>query len=162
MIKSALVDMYEAASGTADCCGRCGASVVLFGRRAKILYRCHNCNLEYRLPHRGNGKQPLPRPQKRQQSSSSQDTTGTDQTECKETSQAKSALTKRHAKKTQCQVVAAAAADSNKFRVHQWNKSASATRPSAEVTNMPKVDVTPKRQKMRSCTDEQHSEHAAM
>jgi len=144
---------YEAASGTADCCGRCGASVVLFGRRAKILYRCHNCNLEYRLPHSTNQQQPrLPRPQKRRQSSSSsQDTTGTDRTECKETSRTKSALAKRHAV-TQYQRVAAAAAaeDSNKFRVHQSNKLAPASRPSAEVSSMPKVDVTPKRRKMLS------------
>jgi len=38
-------------SNASDCsCERCGASVTLSGRRAKILYRCDNCSLEHHVP----------------------------------------------------------------------------------------------------------------
>ena len=87
--------MYEG-PGTFDYCGRCGASVVLSGPRAKTLYHCYNCGLEYRLPHE-DGEQ-KPHSKRRQPSASFQDTATSKQRKRKQEQRVKSEHPERYVK----------------------------------------------------------------
>jgi len=105
-----------------DYCGRCGASLKLSGRRAKILCRCNNCCLEvYRVP---------PASKRKQQSCWFQDTTTKKQRERKQASRVDTERPKEHVKSSQG-VASAAAIDTvtEHVAVHKSNVSTTSTTP---------------------------------
>jgi len=112
-------------SSTTDCCGRCGASVELAGSRARVLYSCYNCGLEYRLAH--NQIEQKPRHKRQKPSCSLQDINSTMTTKQRDRKQAQrrnSARSKAHVKVTQDVSPATA---NNRLAFYRANKSSAST-----------------------------------
>ena len=129
-----------------NCCGRCGATVELAGSRAKVLYRCYNCDLEYRLA--DNQNEQKPRHKRQKPSCSFQDGTSTMTTKQRDRKRARrqnSAPRKAHVKAAQGVVPTVTA--NNRLAFYQPNKSAStATRPSIEKSTVSQAEGTPWRE----------------